>query len=413
MRMTQMSVARISSCLAMLALGVGGWGGPKAVSAQGLDPTVAFNRDVRPILAEGCYNCHGPNAPTRQDGLRLDIPEGPLADRGRFGGPVIVPGNAEESLLFQRINHESEGVRMPRGRAALRDDQVETLRRWIDQGAEYEPHWAFIPPERVSPPGVSDGDWPRSPIDNFVLARLEQDGLAPSAEADRATLLRRVTLDLTGVPPTPVELADFLNTDAADAYERAVDRLLASPRYGERMASEWLDAARYADTNGYQTDGERQMWRWRDWVIDAYNQNMPFDQFTIEQLAGDMLPDATLDQKIATAFHRNHSQNGEGGIVTDEFLVEYAVDRVATTGTVWMGLTLGCARCHDHKFDPISQKEFYEVLANFNNIPERGKAFKYVNSPPLVTAPTVDRFARYQRQVYAHMGLKFCLSPKI
>jgi hypothetical protein len=393
MRMTQMSVARISSCLAMLALGVGGWGGPKAASAQGPDPTVAFNRDVRPILAEGCYNCHGPNAPTRQDGLRLDIPEGPLADRGRFGGPVVVPGNAEESLLFQRVIHASEGARMPRGRAALPDDQVETLRRWIDQGAEYEPHWAFIPPERVSPPGVSDGDWPRSPIDNFILARLEQDGLAPSAEADRATLLRRVTLDLTGVPPTPVELADFLNSDAADAYEQVVDRLLASPRYGERMASEWLDAARYADTNGYQTDGERQMWRWRDWVIDAYNQNMPFDQFTIEQLAGDMLPDATLDQKIATAFHRNHSQNGEGGIVTDEFLVEYAVDRVSTTGTVWMGLTLGCARCHDHKFDPITQKEFYEVLANFNNIPERGKAFKYVNSPPLVTAPTVDQQA--------------------
>jgi hypothetical protein len=393
MRMTQMSVARISSCLAMLALGVGGWGGPKVASAQGPDPTVAFNRDVRPILAEGCYNCHGPNAPTRQDGLRLDIPEGPLADRGRFGGPVVVPGNAEESLLFQRVIHASEGARMPRGRAALPDDQVETLRRWIDQGAEYEPHWAFIPPERVSPPGVSDGDWPRSPIDNFILARLEQDGLAPSAEADRATLLRRVTLDLTGVPPTPVELADFLNSDAADAYEQVVDRLLASPRYGERMASEWLDAARYADTNGYQTDGERQMWRWRDWVIDAYNQNMPFDQFTIEQLAGDMLPDATLDQKIATAFHRNHSQNGEGGIVTDEFLVEYAVDRVSTTGTVWMGLTLGCARCHDHKFDPITQKEFYEVLANFNNIPERGKAFKYVNSPPLVTAPTVDQQA--------------------
>ena len=393
MRMTKMSVARILSCLAMLALGVGGWVGPKAASAQGLDPTVAFNRDVRPILAEGCYNCHGPNAPTRQDGLRLDIPEGPLADRGRFGGPVVVPGNAEESLLFQRVIHESEGARMPRGRAALPDDQVEILRRWIDQGADYEPHWAFIPPERVSPPGVSDGDWPRSPIDNFILARLDQGGLAPSAEADRATLLPRVTLDLTGVPPTPVELTDFLNTDAADAYEQVVDRLLASPRYGERMASEWLDAARYADTNGYQTDGERQMWRWRDWVIDAYNQNMPFDQFTIEQLAGDMLPDATLDQKIATAFHRNHSQNGEGGIVTDEFLVEYAVDRVATTGTVWMGLTLGCARCHDHKFDPISQKEFYEVLANFNNIPERGKAFKYVNSPPLVTAPTVDQQA--------------------
>ena len=387
----RMSLRRCSALLAALVLGLGG--GLGVASAQGPDSTVTFNRDVRPILAEGCYNCHGPNAPTRQDGLRLDIPEGPLADRGRYGGPVIVPGNADESLLMQRVTHESDSARMPRGRAALLAEQIETLRRWIDQGAEYQPHWAFIAPERVAPPTVSHAEWPRNSIDNFLLARLEQEGLAPSDEADRATLLRRVTLDLTGVPPTPAELNDFLNADAADAYEQAVDRLLQSPRYGERMAAEWLDAARYADTNGYQTDGERQMWRWRDWVIAAYNDNMPFDQFTIEQLAGDMLPDATLEQKIATAFNRNHSQNGEGGIVTDEFLLEYAVDRVETTGTVWMGLTLGCARCHDHKFDPITQKEFFEVLANFNNIPERGKAFKYVNSPPLVTAPTLEQHA--------------------
>ncbi|MDA1092150.1 MAG: DUF1553 domain-containing protein [Acidobacteria bacterium] len=394
MRMTRIAVRQVSAWTAVLAVGVGyGAGQPNVASAQVGEPAVTFNRDVRPILAEGCYNCHGPNPPSRQDGLRLDIPEGPLADRGRYGGPVIVPGNAEASLLFQRLTHESDSARMPRGRAALPDHQIETIRQWIDQGAAYEPHWAFIPPDRVTPPVVSDGEWPRNPIDNFVLARLEGDGMAPADEADRATLLRRVTLDLTGVPPTPAELSAFLNTDAANAYEQVVDRLLGSPRFGERMASEWLDAARYADTNGYQTDGERQMWRWRDWVIDAYNANMPFDQFTIEQLAGDMLPDATLDQQIATAFNRNHSQNGEGGIVTDEFLVEYAVDRVATTGTVWMGLTLGCARCHDHKFDPITQKEFFEVLANFNNIPERGKAFKYVNSPPLITAPTREQQA--------------------
>ena len=329
------------------------------------------------------------HTPARQAALRLDIPEGALEDRGRYGGPVIVPGNANESLLFHRITEEDARARMPRGRAALSREDVETVRRWIDQGAEWQSQWAFIPPERHTPP--SDAAWPRNEIDSFVLSRLEQDGLTPSAEADRATLLRRVTLDLTGVPPTPTELADFLNDDSADAYEGVVDRLLASPRYGERMATEWLDVSRYADTNGYQTDGERSMWRWRDWVIDAYNENMPFDQFTIEQLAGDMLPNATLDQKIATAFNRNHSQNGEGGIVSEEFLVEYAVDRVSTTGTVWMGLTLGCARCHDHKFDPITQKEFYEVLANFNNIPERGKAFKYVNSPPLVTAPTAEQ----------------------
>ena len=304
---------------------------------------------------------------------------------------MIVPGNPDESLLFHRITAADARERMPRGRSPLSEDQVATLRHWIEEGAEYQTHWAFISPERSALPSVADTAWPRNAVDSFVLARLEQDGLTPSEEADRATLLRRATLDLTGVPPTPTELGDFLNDDSPDAYEEAVDRLLASPRYGERMAAEWLDAARYADTNGYQTDGERQMWRWRDWVIDAYNENMPFDQFTVEQLAGDMLPNATLDQRIATAFNRNHSLNSEGGIVPEEFLTEYAVDRVSTTGTVWMGLTLGCARCHDHKFDPISQKEFFEVLANFNNIPERGKGFKYVNSPPLVTAPTTEQ----------------------
>ena len=364
-----------------------------AAAAQGGAEPIEFNRDVRPILSEGCFSCHGPDAGTRQAALRLDTPEGALEDRGRYGGPVVVPGNADESLLFHRITEEDAGARMPRGRAALSEEAVETIRWWIDQGAEYQSHWAFVPPGRPVLPPVADAAWARNPIDRFVLARLEQDGLTPSDEADRATLLRRATLDLTGVPPTPTELADFLNDDSPDAYEGVVDRLLASPRYGERMAAEWLDAARYADTNGYQTDGERHMWRWRDWVIDAYNENMPFDQFTIEQLAGDMLPNATLDQKVATAFNRNHSLNSEGGIVPEEFLIEYAVDRVSTTGTVWMGLTLSCARCHDHKFDPITQKEFYEVLANFNNIPERGKGFNYVNSPPLVTAPTTEQQA--------------------
>ena len=354
---------------------------------------VDFGREVRPLLAENCFACHGPDEQARQAGLRLDVQEGVFADRGAFGGPAIVAGDAEESLLVHRVSAGDPVTRMPRGGEALSESDVETLRLWIDQGAEWESHWAFIAPERPLVPMVSDAEWPRSAVDNFILERLEAEGLSPSEEADRATLLRRVTLDLTGVPPTPTELSDFLNDDAADAYERAVDRLLASPRYGERMAVEWLDAARYADTNGYQTDGERSMWRWRDWVIDAYNDNMPFDQFTIEQLAGDMLPNATLDQKIATAFNRNHSQNSEGGIVPEEFLVEYGVDRVSTTSTVWMGLTLGCARCHDHKFDPVSQKEFYEVVANFNNIPDRGKGFKYVNSPPLVTAPTVEQQA--------------------
>ncbi len=370
------------------------WGDePAEGSTDVATRVVDFEREVRPLLSQNCFSCHGPDEQARQRGLRLDTQDGALADRDHFGGPVLVPGRAEDSLLFQRIVAEDNRVRMPRGDDRLTEDEVETIRLWIDQGAEWVSHWAFIPPERQAVPVVADTEWTRNPIDNFVLAQLEREGLVPAPETDRATLLRRVTLDLTGLPPSPADVASFLNDDAPDAYEKAVDGLLGSQRYGERMAVEWLDASRYADTNGYQTDGERSMWRWRDWVINAYNDNMPFDQFTIEQLAGDMLPNPTLDQRIATAFNRNHSQNGEGGIVVEEFLNAYAVDRVETTSTVWMGLTLGCARCHDHKFDPLTQKEFYEVLANFNNIPERGKAFKYVNSPPLITAPTADQQA--------------------
>ena len=366
---------------------------------------VDFAREVRPILSENCFTCHGPDEQARQRGLRLDVQDGPFVDRGEFGGPVIIAGNAADSLLFHRINASDLTKRMPYRRGfessvmpgleddALADEEVEILRLWIDQGAEWQTHWAFVPPERQLLPPVADGAWVRNPIDRFVLARLDADGLAPSTEADRTTLLRRVTLDLTGLPPTQGEITAFLNDDSPDAYEEAVDRLLATTAYGERMAVSWLDGARYADSSGYQTDAERSMWRYRDWVIDAYNANMPFDQFTIEQLAGDMLPDATLDQRIASAFNRNHSQNGEGGIIPEEFLVENVVDRVSTTSTVWLGLTLGCARCHDHKFDPISQQEFYEVFAHFNNVPERGKAFKYGNSPPMVTAPTADQFA--------------------
>ncbi len=375
--------------------------GGTAVAAR----TVDFAREVRPLLSENCFTCHGPDEQARQRGLRLDVQEGPFADRGQFGGPVIVAGNAADSLLIHRITASDLSVRMPyrRGSAssvmpggdddALTDAEVETLRLWIDQGAEWQSHWAFIPPERPALPPVADREWARNPIDNFVRARLEQEDKTPSPEADISTLIRRVTLDLTGLPPTTAEIAAVLSDDSPDAYERHVDRLLASSGYGERMAVEWLDGGRYADSSGYQTDAERSMWRWRDWVIGAYNDNMPFDQFTIEQIAGDLLPDATLDQRIATGFNRNHSQNGEGGIVPEEFLVENVVDRVSTTSTVWLGLTLGCARCHDHKFDPISQKEFYEVFAYFNNVPERGKAFKYGNSPPVVTAPTEDQYA--------------------
>ena len=363
----------------------------RADLVQAAERQVVFTREVRPILSRNCFQCHGPDEENRQMGLRLDTPEGFAGDRGNFGGPVVIPGNAADSLLFQRITAEAENFRMPRDREALTADEVETIRLWINQGADWESHWAFIPPEKPAVPEVENLSWVKNPIDHFVLEKLEKELLDPSKAADKEILIRRVTLDLTGIPPTIEEIDAYLADESPNAYEKLVERLLQSPRYGERMAVEWLDAARYADTNGYQTDGERSMWRWRDWVINAYNENMPFDQFTIEQLAGDMLPNATLDQKIATAFNRNHSLNAEGGIVPEEFLVEYAVDRVATTSTVWLGLTMGCARCHDHKFDPLQQKEFYEFSAFFNNINERGKGFKYVNSPPFITAPTASQ----------------------
>jgi hypothetical protein len=253
-----------------------------------------------------------------------------------------------------------------------------------------------MPPRRPELPPVKERHWPRSGIDHFILARLEKEGLRPSPEAERTTLIRRVTLDLTGLPPTPAEVDAFLADTSPSAYEKVVERLLASPRYGERMAIKWLEAARYADTNGYQTDGERIMWRWRDWVIDAFNANLPFDRFTIEQLAGDMLPRPTLEQRIATGFNRNHRGNSEGGVIPEEYAVEYVVDRVDTTFTVWLGLTMGCARCHDHKYDPLSQKEFYQVFAYFNNVPEKGKAIKYGNSPPMIKAPTRQQQAEQQ-----------------
>ncbi len=251
-------------------------------------------------------------------------------------------------------------------------------------------HWAFKTPTRPASPHVSDANWVRNGIDAFILARLDREGVRPSPEADRTTLIRRVTLDLTGLPPTPAEVDAFLADDSTSAYERVVDRLLASPRYGERMAVPWLYAARYADTSGYQNDGPRHMWRWRDWVIDAFNRNMPFDQFTVEQIAGDLLPDPTLEQRIATGFNRNHRGNAEGGIIPEEYAVEYVVDRVETTATVFLGLTLGCARCHDHKYDPFTQKDFYQYFAYFNNIPEFGRAIKEGNSPPYIKAPTAD-----------------------
>ena len=355
---------------------------------------IQFNRDVRPILSDACFQCHGPDNAKRKAGLRFDTEEGARVDLG--GHFAIVPGKPEESELIKRITAADRSKRMPPSSAAvsLSAKQIETLRGWIAAGAKWEKHWAFLAPERPPLPSVKNKAWPINPIDHFVLARLEQEGLQPSPEADPATLIRRLSLDLTGLPPTPVEVDYFLsawraaNAKRETVLEQLVDRLLASPHFGERMAQRWLDGARYADTNGYQTDGERTMWRWRDWVIEAFNENMPFDRFTIEQIAGDMLPGATLEQKIATGFNRNHRGNSEGGVIPEEYAVEYVVDRVDTTSTVWLGLTAGCARCHDHKYDPIRQKEFYQLFAYFNNVPERGKAIKYGNSPPYIKSPT-------------------------
>jgi hypothetical protein len=349
---------------------------------------VVFNRDVRPVLSDTCFPCHGPDPGKRKAGLRLDTADG--------GRRTVVPGKPAESELFRRITAADEKERMPPAKSGRRltPAQVELLRRWIEQGAAWQPHWAYLPPQRPALPAVKNTSWPRNPVDHFVLGRLEREGLAPSPEAAKPTLLRRVSLDLTGLPPTPAEVDTFLADTAPGDYERAVDRLLASPRYGERMALDWLDAARYADSNGYQEDRTRTLWPWRDWVVAAFNRNLPFDQFTVEQLAGDLLPGATAEQKIATGFHRNHMLNGEGGRIPEESRVDYVVDRVDTTATVWLGLTLGCARCHSHKFDPFTQKEYFRLYAYFNSVAETGAVDRRGNANPVLRLPTPEQKER-------------------
>ena len=317
--------------------------------------SVDFARDVRPILAQHCWSCHGPDEQSRQAKLRLAQRESAVAAK------AIVPGDPQASELIARIEADDESMLMPppEAKKPLTAQQKELLRTWIRQGAEFRQHWSFMAPRMPALPAVRDASWPRNEIDYFVLHRLEQEKLAPSPDADRAALLRRVTLDLTGLPPTLDELDAFLADASPDAYERAVDRLLSSPRYAERMAMSWLDAARYADTNGYNSDEDRSMWPWRDWVIGAFRRNQPYDQFIIEQLAGDLLPEPTLEQKLATGFHRNQGHNTEGGIIAEEYRVEYVADRVHTTATVFLGLSMQCARCHDHKYDPFSTHEYY------------------------------------------------------
>lgn len=349
---------------------------------------IDFNRDVRPILSDLCFQCHGPDPSQRKADLRLDLQAGLMGTNAESA--VVVKGHAAESELFSRLISDDPDLQMPPASSGkqITAAQIETIKQWINAGAPWQKHWSFIPARRPDVPQVKQAGWVRNPVDAFVLARLEQERLAPSPEADKATLIRRLSLDLTGLPATLDAQERFFKDDSPTAYESMVDQLLNSPHYGERMTMEWLDAARYADTSGYQTDGERHMWRWREWVINAFNKNQPFDQFTVEQLAGDLLPSPTLSQKIATGFNRNHRANSEGGIVFEEYLLEYAVDRVETTGTVWLGLTIGCARCHDHKYDPVTQKDFYQLIAFFNNIPEQGRVIKYGNAAPFVKAPT-------------------------
>ncbi len=359
------------------------------------DDRVMFNRDIRPILSDNCFPCHGPDAKQRQAGLRLDVREEALK-AAESGDVAVVPGNLNKSKLWARINSAgaAEVMPPPKTSKALSAAQKEKLRQWIEQGATYERHWSVLPLASGAIPAVKRGDWSRSDLDRFILARLESEGLAPAPEAAKVTLIRRVSLDLTGLPPTLAEVDAFLADDSEQAYEKVVERLLKSPRYGERMAVDWLDAARYADSNGYQVDRDRELWAWRDWVIRAFNDNMPFDQFTIEQIAGDLLPNATRDQRIATGFHRNHMMNEEGGIIDAEFLAEYTADRVETTATVWLGQTFNCCRCHDHKFDPFTQRDFYALKAFFHNVPERGVgnygAHIRQNSPPFLKLPAPE-----------------------
>jgi hypothetical protein len=360
-----------------------------------LPDKIEFNRDIRPILSDKCFKCHGPG--TQFATLRFDLEDG--AKHELTGGRhAIVPGDPASSQMIVRVTATNPQIRMPRGPSGAGDPlsprEISLLTRWIEQGAPWQNHWSFTPPTRPAVPVVKDAKWVRNPIDAFVLKRLEREGLKPSPEADKPTLLRRVTLDVTGLPPTAAELSAFVADKSPNAYEKVVDRLLQSPRYGERMAFPWLEASRYADSNGYQTDGERFMWRWRDWVIDAFNKNKPYDQFTVEQIAGDLLPNATLDQKIASGFNRNHRGNSEGGIIPEEYETEYLFDRVDTTGTVFLGLSIGCAKCHSHKYDPISQKEYYQLFAYFNNVPEFGKFRRVGNSAPYMEAPTADQLPK-------------------
>ncbi len=347
------------------------------------DEAVQYNRDVRPILAENCFRCHGPDSAARKADLRLDQRDAAI------GMKAFKPGSPDESELVRRVFSSDDDERMPppASHKNLTAAQKDLLKQWIATGAEYQPHWSLIPPKRLEPPAVKNDAWIRTPIDRFILAKLETLGLSPAPEADRRTLARRVSLDLTGLPPKPGDVEKFVSDPASDAYEKFVDRLLALPAWGEHRARYWLDLARYADTNGIHFDNYRENWAYRDYVIQAFNQNMPFDRFTIEQLAGDLLPNRTLEQKVASGFNRCNMTTNEGGAINEEYLVLYARDRTETTAQTWLGLTAGCAACHDHKFDPLSQREFYSLTAFFNNTTQAAMDGNVKDTAPVVVVP--------------------------
>mgnify|MGYP005836556987 CR=1 FL=1 len=373
-----------------------------SLSVSGLSPAPAvapdFQKDVRPILSANCFHCHGNDRTTRMVGLRLDIRDGLFSTRR--AGPLIVPGKPDKSLLYQRITARDPLRRMPPPQAhkTLKPEEVETIRRWIESGAGWKQHWAFSAPIRPPLPEVRRAEWVRNPVDRFVLARLEARGIEPAPEAPRHVLIRRLAYDLTGLPPDPADAAAFLQSADPEAdYLRLVDKYLASPRYGEHRARYWLDAARYGDTHGLHIDNYREMWPYRDWVIRAFNANMPFDRFVIEQLAGDLLPDPSLDQLIATGFQRCNVTTNEAGVIIEEVEAMYAKDRADTVGAVFLGLTVGCATCHDHKFDPISQRDFYALTAFFRNTTQHAMDGNIYDPPPVTVVPGAEDRPRWER----------------
>ena len=366
---------------------------------------VNFQQEVRPILSNACFQCHGPDEGTRMAGLRLDIKESAFSQR-RAGVP-IAPGNPEASLVIQRLTHVEKSKRMPpeHSHKSVTPKQIATIRQWIAEGAHWQEHWAFAPPRRPKPPIVVNKLWVRNPIDQFILAKLETAGLTPAIAADRRTLIRRLSLDLTGLPPDAKNVERFAVDNTRDAYEKLVDSLLSSEHWGEHRARYWLDAARYADTHGLHIDNYREMWPYRDWVIKAFNQNMPFDRFTIEQMAGDLLPNPTMEQLIATGFHRCNVTTNEGGSIPEEVAASYAKDRVETTGTVFLGLTVGCAACHDHKFDPVLQKDFYSLAAFFRNTLQSPLDGNVSDTAPIMVVPRNEDHARWQQIVEEQVAL--------